>query len=386
MSANAGPTTAAPVLPPSTGPSNLTIQQAPFPPPPFTLPFQTPISFSPESSNPRSQSPITRAPPPVQPTHFRSQCGTQIHIGPLGLGTIPPESYDNTTFAQRHTPTTLQIPQRQDGDPNMYQVITPGQFQQLSQGQPVFQVKGGRMVGSSMIDTEMLSPRASHGSPASRINSGPASPESSLSRKMSISAAGSASPASVQISSSHVPTLARRDSKLPSKLDTNVPESPAVKRKASNDLMQDQSAPKSAKPNEASKDSEPDFSFLDLSLPQNIQDMFGNGFGQGMEGNLMAFGDLAGGKLTLGDGSSEAPVTLGGNTAYNLSESDLGPSSLMGGGLPSTYGTTFSKFDNFDAGSFDDIWRDFLGVDNLTGGASSESLPGAQNPQAEAGA
>ncbi|RVD85017.1 uncharacterized protein DFL_003351 [Arthrobotrys flagrans] len=156
------------------GPS---IQTSPFSPTVFVPPYQGPLlSTAPGSSNPPTPTAtVTHSHPQVTMAQSQppiSAQGTQFHMGPLSLGTLPAHCFQGTYLARGQTAPTIRIPQQTSApftsaaaaglpqNPYHSAALTPEQFQALSQTLPSRRCPSDStvdMVGSPMSDISMRS-------------------------------------------------------------------------------------------------------------------------------------------------------------------------------------------------------------------------------------
>ncbi|KAK6506338.1 hypothetical protein TWF506_011256 [Arthrobotrys conoides] len=323
--------------------SSTGIQVSPFLSSVFVPPHQGQLkSTTSESSNPPTPTMVTHTHPQVSTEQFQppiSANGTQFHVGPVGLGTLPPHYFEGTYLGRRQTVPTIKMPQQLSSpsasalmagvpqNPYYSAVLTPEQYQALSQTLSASRPSAStaEAVGSPMSDLSMASFRTPLNSTMQSASSG--SPDHLSMRRPSASSRISESPLRASTFSPHLkqqqqfptnsegfntntnPNIRRQtpgimthdlNSPIVSVVSTpregnrSIPQSPAAKRRATTDMRGEERTTKSSKTDDSPSTTayspaqsqsvqaptlDTDFGLFDFSLPQNFKDIL---FGPGM--------------------------------------------------------------------------------------------------------
>ncbi|KAF3194196.1 hypothetical protein TWF225_008355 [Orbilia oligospora] len=356
----------------------------------FIPPYQGQLqSTTPEPSNsPSPPAMVTHTHPQVATAQFQppiSANGTQFHMGPVGLGTLPPHYFEGTYLGRRQTVPAIRIPQQisppsasvpvsgLSQNPYYSAVLTPEQYQVLSQNFSTGRSSGSaaEAVRSPMSDISMASFRPPLNPTTPSVGSG--SPECLLVRRPSAPGRISDSPLRTSIFSPHLkqqqklstnsenfnmntnlsirrqtPNITTQDLKSPITSVTptsregtkSIPPSPATKRKAT-DISGEERPIKSSRSddsptrtsyspvqNQAAQNPilDTDFGLFDFSLPQNYKDIL-YGPGMFMPGDAaLSFAGLTARDFNCAGISTTCPTETSGISlpVYDISDSESG--------------------------------------------------------------
>ncbi|EPS45412.1 hypothetical protein H072_564 [Dactylellina haptotyla CBS 200.50] len=297
----------------------------------------SPSAFSPQSSNPPTPSPMN-AMPPATLARLQSS-GTQFHMGPVGLGTLPPAVYQGTYFDRRKTTPMLQIPHAPLVS-NTYDsaALSAEQFYAMSQSLAREAANNGDVIVSPLSDKPSRSLHMGTG-PSNLAGTGP-SGESSTSRRMSMPV--NAPPFKSSSYSRHLgqflvePMAAGRSGQ--STQDLNTPT-------AARNQLQTPHTPGGQEPTTQAPFSDTDLGFLNFQLPQNGQGVM---YGSGM--NMQQPGIWPNNANSISDAHSPNSQDLLGDDPLFFSDSRLDD--------PMVGGNYSMDFSNYNQGSDEEMWRE----------------------------